>query len=299
MEATTERRLILTELAVTTRVLDAGSGPTVLMLHGNPDNADEWGPLIARLSRRFRCIAPDFPGYGDSPEPPASFSYNLAHQTQFVDSVLQALGVADPLILVVHDTGGMVGTAWAAANVDRLRGMVITNTVAFDGFPWFRIARQWGDSSVRGRIRAWLGMAALGWRRGALFKKIFGAQCPELDAAQLERFARTFAMNPRAKRTTLRQFRQFMQPGFFRDFDDMRRRILDRVPCRVLWGDNDKFIPTRFARSFGCEQVTILPKAGHWVALTAPDALAAEVEALSLEAPSLEALSLGAAQVQA
>ena len=60
----------------------------------------------------------------------------------------------------------------------------------------------------------------------------------------------------------------------------MRERILARVPCRVVWGDKDKFIPVRFAHAFGSKQVRILPDAGHWVALTAPEALAAEVKAL-------------------
>jgi len=274
-------RISLNELGVDTRVLDAGVGPTVLMLHGNPDNADEWAPLIARLSQRFRCIAPDFPGYGRSPEPPASFTYSLAEQVQFVDAISRAMRVSDPVILVVHDTGGMVGTAWAAANPGRLRGMVVTNTVAFDGFPWFAVARQWGDRSLLGRARASLGMAALGLWRGALFKKIFARQCPQLDAEQLRRFTTSFARNRPAKRTTLRQFRQFMRPGFFKEFGAMRARILAAAPVRVLWGDEDPFIPVRFARSFGADQVTILPNAGHWVALTDPDALAREVEAIA------------------
>ncbi len=274
------RSVVLDELGIRTRVLDAGSGPFVLMLHGNPDNADEWRLLIERLAARYRCLAPDFPGYGQSPEPPASFAYSLADQMRFVDAVLVATGIAEPVILVVHDTGGMVGTAWAAANIHRLRGMVITNTVAFDGFPWFPIARQWSDTSLRGRLRSWLGMAALGLRGGALFKRIFAAQCPQLSAAELDRFAVSFAQNRDAKRTTLRQFRQFMQPAFFKDFAAMRARILGAVPCRVVWGDNDRFIPVRFAETFGCRQITILPDAGHWVALTAPDALAREVEAL-------------------
>jgi pimeloyl-ACP methyl ester carboxylesterase len=269
------RTIDLPELGVRTRVLDAGQGPVVLMLHGNPDNADEWAQLMARLAARHRCIAPDFPGYGQSPEPPPSFSYSLADQMRFVDAVLQAIGIAEPMILVVHDTGGMVGTAWAAANLDRLRGMVITNTVAFDGFPWFPIARQWGDASLRGRIRSWL----LGLRGGALFKRIFGAQCPQLGAEDLERFAASFARNRDAKRTTLRQFRQFMRPGFFAKFAAMRERILAQVPCRVVWGDKDRFIPVRFAHAFGCKQVTVIPNGGHWLALTAPDTLAAEVEA--------------------
>jgi pimeloyl-ACP methyl ester carboxylesterase len=160
------RRLALPELGISTRVLVAGTGPVVLMLHGNPDNAGEWTLLIERLAGRYRCIAPDFPGYGESPEPPASFTYSLADQMRFVDAVLRAMAVAEPVILVVHDTGGMVGTAWAAANLDRIRGMVITNTVAFEGFPWFPIARQWGDTSLFGKIRAALGMAAFALRGG-------------------------------------------------------------------------------------------------------------------------------------
>ena len=78
-----ERRISLPDLGIVTRVLEAGAGPSVLMLHGNPDNADEWAPLIARLGARYRCIAPDFPGYGKSPEPPRAFTYDLADQMRF------------------------------------------------------------------------------------------------------------------------------------------------------------------------------------------------------------------------
>ena len=123
-------------------------------------------------------------------------------------------------------------------------------------------------------------MAALGLWKGALFKRIFAAQCPQLSEEELNRFAGSFACNRDAKRTTLRQFRQFMQPGFFREFAAMRERILGQVPCRIVWGDKDRFIPVRFAQAFGARQVRILPDAGHWVALTAPEELALEVEAL-------------------
>jgi pimeloyl-ACP methyl ester carboxylesterase len=274
-----ERNIAISEFDLTTRVLEAGSGPVVLMLHGNPDTADEWRELMARLSGRYRCIAPDFPGYGKS-NLPASFSYSLPDQVRFVDAVVRATAVSGPVVVVVHDTGGMAGTAWASANLDRLRGMVITNTVVFDNFPWFPIARMWGDTSLRGRIRASLGMFALGLRKGALFQRVFGGQCPDLDQQQLDRFTTSFALNREAKRTALRQFRQMMRPGFFAEFEAMRGRILAKVPCRVLWGATDKFVPVQYAHGFGSKQVTILPEAGHWLALTDADALAAEVDAI-------------------
>lgn len=276
-----ERELSIAGMGIRTRVLEAGRGPAVVLLHGNPDNADEWRPLMARLASAHRCIAPDFPGYGKSPEPPASFGYGLAEQLRFIDAVLDALQVAGPIVLVVHDTGGMSGTAWAAANLARLRGVVVTNTVAYENFHWFPIARTWGAGSAFGRLRAQLGMAAIGWRGGALFRRIFGRQSPQLDAATLERFAESFACNPGAKRTALRQFRLCIDPRFFDGFDQMWVRISGQVPCRVLWGDADPYVPTEYSRRFGSAQVTVLPGVGHWVPLVAPERLAEQVEAVS------------------
>ena len=66
MSAISERMLALQELDLKVRVLEAGAGPAVVLLHGNPDNADEWRLVIERLAARYRCIAIDFPGYGKS-----------------------------------------------------------------------------------------------------------------------------------------------------------------------------------------------------------------------------------------
>jgi pimeloyl-ACP methyl ester carboxylesterase len=272
-----EHAILMEALGLRTRVLEAGAGAPVVLLHGNPDNADEWRPLMGYLAKHHRCIAPDFPGYGKSPMPPARFTYSLDDQMRFLEGVLQALQVAEPFVLVVHDTGGMVGTAWAAANRQRLRGMMYTNCVAFEGFAWFAIAKLWGAEARLGRLRAQLGMLALGLSQGALFRKIFAHQSPQLSVAQLDRFASSFATNGVAKATALRQFREFMRPGFFAGFDVMRARLLERVPCRVLWGDQDPYIPVHYARCFGGAHVTILPEAGHWVPLIAPQQLAEEI----------------------
>ena len=51
MPAIEARSICLPEFGISTRVLEAGSGPVVLMLHGNPDNADEWALLMGKLRR--------------------------------------------------------------------------------------------------------------------------------------------------------------------------------------------------------------------------------------------------------
>jgi pimeloyl-ACP methyl ester carboxylesterase len=274
-----EHQSLIASMGARTRVLEAGSGPVVLMLHGNPDNADEWRPLMGLLSNRYRCLAPDFPGYGKADLPP-SFGYTLAEQVSFLDDVLHMLGAEGPITVVMHDIGGMVGTAWAAANIARLRGVVITNTVAFEGFHWFEIARTWAGDSLLQRWRAQFGMFVIGLCRGALFKKIFGRQSPELSEADLDRFAASFAVNATAKAASLRQFRVCVPPQFFAGFDAMWVKLSQTVPCRVIWGDGDPYISAQYAHRFGTAHVTIVPNGGHWMALTAPEKLAAEVEAV-------------------
>ena len=195
---------------LTTRVLDEGSGPVVLLLHGNPDNADEWKPLIELLRKDFRCIAPDLPGYGTRGktfELPKSFDYTLDAQVGFVDDVLRVVGVTGKVTLVVHDIGGIMGVPWAARNTNRLHAVVYTNTVAYPKFRWFPLANLFGARSGLKRLVAEQNMGLLGMFGGAIFRKAFARQNPQLHAAQVERFVTDFALNANAKDTTLRQFR--------------------------------------------------------------------------------------------
>lgn len=276
-----ERMVTLPGLGVTTRVLEAGSsGPIALLLHGNPDNAEEWRPVMRLLGATHRCIAPDIPGYGKSPEPPASFDFSLPAQVAFVDALLDQLGVCEPVLVIVHDVGGMMGIAWAGARADRLAGLLITNTVAFDDFQWFAIARTWGRESFFGRLRARLGLFVLSLAGGRLFKKVFWAQSPQLSEAEVDRVVRSFILNPAAKSATLRQFRKMVRPGAFASFAAILERVTRSVPTLVLWGDGDPYVPTEWSRRFAQASVVVLPGAGHWVALTAPQRLVDEARRL-------------------
>jgi len=282
-----ERFVTLSNIGVTTRVLAAGAEspgrPVALLLHGNPDNAEQWMPVMRLLGRTHRCIAPDIPGYGKSPEPPASFDFSLQAQVTFVDELLSALRVSGKVLLIVHDVGGTMGIAWAGARTERLAGLLITNTVVFDDFEWFPIAQTWGRESFIGRLRAKAGLFVLGLNGGKLFKKVFSAQSPQLSEAQVDRVARAFVLNPAARNTTLRQFRQMVRPGFFKGFGAILARVTRTVPTLVLWGDRDPYVPVECAQRFAHARVIVLPRAGHWVALTEPERLVEEARRLVVE----------------
>lgn len=275
-----EVRVALPTLGFSTRVLRAGTGAPILLLHGNPDNAGEWRPLIKVLDGTGACMAPDLPGFGQCDEPPLSFDYSLAAHEAFLDELLGALGVSQPVILVVHDIGGIFGVAWAAKHLDRICGVVITNTVVFENFPWFSQARTWARTDWLGRTQAEARMWLIGLAGGALFRKVFGGLSPELPPTELARITQEFALDGKAKRSTLRLFRQMIPNEYFTGMDAAVRTLIARVPVRVVWGLGDPYIPDRFAASFPGVKIERVAGGGHWVPISSAAKVAAAVFAI-------------------
>ena len=102
------------------------------MLHGNPTWSFYYRNLVTALRDRYRCIVPDHIGCGLSDKPTdAAYDYRLHSRVEDIDSLLSQLGLTQPLTLVVHDWGGMIGFAWAVRNPQRLVRTVVLNSAAF------------------------------------------------------------------------------------------------------------------------------------------------------------------------
>jgi pimeloyl-ACP methyl ester carboxylesterase len=275
-----EGKVHLPRAGFSTRVLRSGSGADVLLLHGSPDSANEWAPVMERLGPGCACLAPDLPGLGASDEPPLAFDYSREACTAFVDEVLHCAGVEGPVVLVVHDIGGIVGIPWAAKHVERVRGLVITNTVVFERFPWFLTGKIWGRTDALGRAAATALMAQFGWLGGRIFRAGFKRISPELPEADLDRMTREFALDAKSKRSTLRLFRRMIPPSYFDGYEAMVRDLITRVPVRVIWGTGDPYIPARYAQAFPGANCKVLERAGHWVPISGAAEVAQAIEAV-------------------
>jgi len=265
------------------RTIDEGKGPVLLLLHGNPDNADEWKPLINLLKNEFRCLAPDLPGYGRQGKTnplPGNFDYSINAQIEFIDAFLSQLDIHERISLIIHDIGGIMGIPWAAKHLDRLNAVIYTNTVAFPNFKWFDTAYRWGNDSPSGRKIAQFSMNAIGWFDGWIFKTIFSKQHPQLSSQRVDRFVLDFALNPIAKETTLCEFRQLVKPDFFNGFDLMLKSISESVATLTIWGEDDPYVSNHFANELFARKTLLLPNTGHWVPLVATDVMAREIRVL-------------------
>src|SRR5215472_7057759 len=123
-------------------LVDEGSGPPILFLHGVPDTAELWSAVIADLSANHRCLAPDLPGFGRSIAPP-KFDCSLQNRADFINELVEIIGINIPLNLVVHDHGGPYGLAWAVKNPEKVNRIVIMNTLFQSDYRWHLWARIW------------------------------------------------------------------------------------------------------------------------------------------------------------
>jgi pimeloyl-ACP methyl ester carboxylesterase len=106
--------------------LEAGRGPTVVLLHGYTETSGMWRPLIPRLAERFHVIAPDLPGIGGSGVP--SDAVTMSAAARRIHTLVKTAGI-DKASVVGHDIGLMVAYAYAAQFREETNSLVLMDAV--------------------------------------------------------------------------------------------------------------------------------------------------------------------------
>jgi haloalkane dehalogenase len=109
--------------------VDEGSGPTLLLLHGNPTWSFLYRDIIRGLRDEFRCVALDYPGFGLSEAPPG-YGFTPAEHAKVVERFVQQLDLT-AVTMMVQDWGGPIGFGVATRDPDRFSRFVIGNTWAW------------------------------------------------------------------------------------------------------------------------------------------------------------------------
>jgi haloalkane dehalogenase len=109
--------------------VDEGTGPPLLLLHGNPTWSFLYRESILALRDRFRCIALDYPGFGLS-SAPSGYGYLPAEHVQVLERFILELDLRN-VTMMVQDWGGPIGFAAATRHPERFAAFVIGNTWAW------------------------------------------------------------------------------------------------------------------------------------------------------------------------
>src|SRR5690348_16208784 len=112
------------------RYLEAGSGPTLLVLHGLGQSSNAWRRVMPAFASRRRIIAIDLPGFGESPAPESQPYGGPEYFSRVVDGVSSALDLG-PLDAIGHSAGGLALMLDALRSPGRYRRIVLVDPVGF------------------------------------------------------------------------------------------------------------------------------------------------------------------------
>ncbi len=121
--------------------VEQGSGRPIVLQHGNPTSSYLWRNVLPQLSDLGRCIAVDLIGMGDSDKLPNSGAdrYTFAEHRQFWEGALDALGVSEDIIFVIHDWGSALGFDYTARHPERVSGVCymegVVKPMSWDEWP--------------------------------------------------------------------------------------------------------------------------------------------------------------------
>jgi pimeloyl-ACP methyl ester carboxylesterase len=241
----------------------AGSGPTLLLLHGLGADHTTWDRVIDQLARRYTVIAPDLLGHGQSAKPRAD--YTLGGYANGMRDLLTVLGI-DKVTLAGHSFGGGVAMQFAYQFPERTERLILVGSGGL-------------GPEVTPVIRA-LTTPGIEYLMGAL--TLPGVR--HVAAAAMRGLSRS----------GIKEFRDFDEVATiyesFKDHDarsaichvtravvDWRGQVVtmadrayltEAMPLCVIWGEDDRVIPATHA-SIACElapgaRVEVIANAGHF-----------------------------------
>ncbi|MFB0613194.1 alpha/beta fold hydrolase [Aurantiacibacter poecillastricola] len=277
-------------------VWDSGprDAPALLFLHGFPENHRTWRHQIEHLNGRYRCIAPDQRGYGNSSRPEGTGHYETMALVQDIAGLAETLGVSTYTI-IGHDWGGAL--AWLVAAYGQATGHVTRAVIANAPHPvifqrllltdrdqraasqYMRVFRDPAyDEAIAEHGLAGLLQEALTWN-----------DRPQYDPAELERLMPQW-QNPENAFAMLNWYRasavsvpSMDDPfGLPPEYSPPPVPMIE-IPMLVVWGMKDEAL--RPGNIDGLDEVASnltverIPGAGHFVPWEAPDAVNAALDA--------------------
>ena len=203
------------------------AGEPLLLLHGWGGKCASWAPVIRDFSAERRVIALDFPGHGQSSEPPVPWS--VADYVDMVESLLRSLDFANADI-IGHSHGGRVAIALAADKPHLVGKLVLTSAAGLT-------PRRGPGFHLKKNAFKLMNAAA----SGPLARRFFGQQFIDSTA---ERLAARFGSSDY----------KALSPGMRKTFtllvnEDLRPRLARiQSPVLLIWGDLDTETPLWMAR---------------------------------------------------
>jgi haloalkane dehalogenase len=253
--------------------VDEGTGPPVLLLHGEPTSSFLWRNVVPPLATHgFRAVAPDLIGFGRSDKPADIGWYSYDRHVASVERLVDALGLT-AISLVVHDWGGPIGLRFAVEHEELVDRLVILDT---------------GIGGGRAPSETWLRFREVVRGMGGAIEPArlvesgtVNGLADDVRAAYAEPFP-----TPESKAGVL-AFPELVPAEPDHPNTAPMNRVRDALhawtkPALVVWGAQDSALPPSLAYAFaemipGAGEPIVLDGAGHFLQEDRPAELASAI----------------------
>ena len=239
--------------------------PVILLLHGFPSASHMFRDLIPELADRFRVIAPDLPGFGQTKAPPrGEFTYSFEALADVIGGIVEAIGLRR-YALYVFDYGAPIGLRLAMKHPERVTAIISQNGNAYvEGFSdeWSSWEAYWREPSETNREACRVSLAPetiRNWQYGTgSDPSLLSPDGYELDIAYMAR--------PGAEEIQLDLILDYRSNvALYPAFQAYLRK--HRPPLLAVWGRHDPaFVPAgaqAYKRDLPDAEVHLL-EAGHF-----------------------------------
>jgi pimeloyl-ACP methyl ester carboxylesterase len=247
---TRHRSVIVDDVRIFYRETGPADAPVLLLLHGFPSSSFMFRDLMPRLANRWRVIAPDYPGFGESDFPaPAEYEYSFANLARTMEKFTAALGLSR-YALYIQDYGAPIGLRLALAAPERVSALVVQNGNAYEeglSGAWDPLKAYWRNPSRENRERL------RGWLTADGIRQQYIAGVPESDLPLFSPDTWTLDWQRLARPGNID-----VQIGLFGDyrtnvawyprFQEFLRS--HRPPTLIVWGRFDPFFTEAGARAY-------------------------------------------------
>ena len=248
--------------------LDEGQGEVILLLHGMAGSSQTWRSVMRPLSRKYRVVAPDLLGHGNSAKPRSD--YSLGAFAVFLRDLLDELGVAQATI-VGHSLGGGVAMQFIYQHPDYCQRLILIGSGGLGpDVGWtLRLLSAPGAElimpiiapppvlSVGEKVRSWFAKMGVESPRGA---EMWSAYSSFGDAETRQAFLRTLrsVVDYRGQAVSALN----------------RLHLRTDMPTMAIWGDRDAVIPVDHAyavqKTRPDVRLEVLPGVGHFPQVECP-----------------------------
>lgn len=267
-------------------LIEAGSGPVLLLIHGMAGTCANWESVIEPLAIDHTVIAPDFPGHGASA--PGGGDYSLGALASGLRDLMLSLG-HERATLVGHSLGGGVAMQFTYQFPEMVERLVLVSSgglgpdvspllraAALPGADLFISATAGAGKTVGGAIGR--GIGAVGLR-------------PNADLAEISRGYATLTDRERRK-AFLATLRSVVGTEGQRVAALDRLYLAETLPVLIVWGENDPIIPVEHGREAHAalpdSRLEIFEDTGHVPMLERPGRFIAALERFLTETDPAE-----------